>query len=345
MATPSERAQVVWWYAESKSVIQVQRNFRRVYRKEPPTFKTIKEWCRKFLATGSVSKAHGGGNQRIQEEDIENVRRSFVRSPRKSIRQAARELGMTRSTVHKVLRRRLQFHAYKLQILQEIKPDDRPKRESFGIDMLNRIDDDEHFLSHVLFSDEATFNLSGKVNRHNVRIWGSQNPHVIQEHVRGSPKIHVWCGLLHNDIIGPFFFIENTVTGNSYLDMLVNFAVPQVEHLQPTIIFQQDGAPPHWSRNVRDYLNETFPNRWIGRDGPIPWPPRSPDITPLDFFFWGYVKDQVYSTRVDSIEHLKERIRNAIRSVTVDMLHSTWREIEFRLDILRATRGAHVEVQ
>lgn len=68
MATPSERAQVVWWYAESKSVIQVQRNFRRVYRKEPPTFKTIKEWCRKFLATGSVSKAHGGGNQRIQEE-------------------------------------------------------------------------------------------------------------------------------------------------------------------------------------------------------------------------------------------------------------------------------------
>ena len=146
-------------------------------------------------------------------------------------------------------------------------------------------------------------------------------------------------------IIGPFFFIENTVTGNSYLDMLVNFAVPQVEHLQPTIIFQQDGAPPHWSRNVRDYLNETFPNRWIGRDGPIPWPPRSPDITPLDFFFWGYVKDQVYSTRVDSIEHLKERIRNAIRSVTVDMLHSTWREIEFRLDILRATRGAHVEVQ
>ncbi|PSN40069.1 hypothetical protein C0J52_25467, partial [Blattella germanica] len=160
-----------------------------------PTFKTIKEWCRKFLATGSVSKAHGGGDQRIQEEDIENVRRSFVRSPRKSIRQTARELGMTWSTVHKVLRRRLQFHAYKLQILQEIKPDDRPKRESFG-----------------------------KVNRHNVRIWGSQNPHVIQEHGRGSPKIHVWCGLLHN----------NTVTGNYYLDMLVNFAVPQVEHLQPT---------------------------------------------------------------------------------------------------------------
>ncbi|KAG8296099.1 hypothetical protein J6590_065086 [Homalodisca vitripennis] len=43
-------------------------------------------------------------------------------------------------------------------------------------------------------------------------------------------------------------------------------------------------CPPHWGKIVRDYLNDTFPGRWIGRDGPIPWPPRSPDITPLDFF-------------------------------------------------------------
>jgi hypothetical protein len=43
-------------------------------------------------------------------------------------------------------------------------------------------------------------------------------------------------------------------------------------------------------------LDATFPNRSVGRDGPTPWPPRSPDITPLDFFLWGYVKDKVYST-------------------------------------------------
>ena len=89
---------------------------------------------------------------------------------------------------------------------------------------------------------------------------------------------------MHNQIIGPFIFAEFTITANIYLDMLKHYVVPQLEEFQPRAVFQQDGAPPHWGLIVRDFLNETFPNRWIGRNGPTPWTPRSPDITPLDFF-------------------------------------------------------------
>ena len=65
------------------------------------------------------------------------------------------------------------------------------------------------------------------------------------------------------------------------------YVAPQLEEFQPRIIFQQDGEPPHWSSHVRRFLDATFPNKWIGRDGPTLWPPRSPDITPtLDFFLW-----------------------------------------------------------
>ena len=90
--------------------------------------------------------------------------------------------------------------------------------------------------------------------------------------------------------------------------------------------------------------DDHFPERWIGRGGPIHWPPRSPDITPLDFFLWGFVKDNVYMRRVSNIDDLKARITTAIASVDADMLAATWREIDYRLDILRATKGAHVEV-
>jgi hypothetical protein len=62
------------------------------------------------------------------------------------------------------------------------------------------------------------------------------------------------------------------------------YALPQIEHLQPRIILHQDGAPPQWGVQVRACLDRTFPGRWIGRDGRMPWPPRSPDITRLDFF-------------------------------------------------------------
>jgi len=88
--------------------------------------------------------------------------------------------------------------------------------------------------------------------------------------------------------------------------------------------FQQDGAPPHWGSHVRRFLDATFPNRWIGRDGPTPWPPRSPDITPFDFFLWRYVKDKVFWTPVADITSLKARITDGIATVTEDMLENTW---------------------
>ena len=145
-------------------------------------------------------------------------------------------------------------------------------------------------------------------------------------------------------VIGPFFFAEGTVMGITYLDMLEQFVFPQIRHRHPNILFQQDGAPPHWLREVRERLDEEFPGRWIGRGAPISWPPRSPDITPLDFFLWGYVKDRVYATQVAKINQLRERIENVIATVTPEMLQRTWIELDHRLDILRVTGGAHVEV-
>jgi hypothetical protein len=103
--------------------------------------------------------------------------------------------------------------------------------------MLDRIDRELNFLTNIMFSDET---ISGAVNRHKVRTWGSQQPHSVMEHVRGSPRANVWCGVMRHMIIGPLFFAEKTVTGSSYLDMLQLYAFPQ-----------QDRAPLHWPLDVQ----------------------------------------------------------------------------------------------
>ena len=182
------------------------------------------------------------------------------------------------------------------------------------------------FLKGVCFSDQSTFHVSGLLNRHNLRIWGSENPHDTCELERDSPKLNVLllCGIMHYKIIGPFFFAEKSITAQTYLDVLAEYMSPQLEQYQSQVIFQQDGAPPYWGLEVRQFLNETFSYRWIGRDGPILWPPRSPDITPLDFFLWGYVKDIVYRTKVRDVNDLQHRIIEAIDTVTVDILARTW---------------------
>jgi hypothetical protein len=95
---------------------------------------------------------------------------------------------------------------------------------------------------------------------------------------------------------------------NTFLDKLQLYAVPQIGHLQPHTILQQDVAPPHWGLPVLVYLDEKFLGRRIGKRSPIPWHPRSAKITPLDFFMWGYVKSTVYQSPVTGIDELNKRI-------------------------------------
>ena len=79
--------------------------------------------------------------------------------------------------------------------------------------------------------------------------------------------------------------------------------------------FQHDGAPLHYTRHVRDYLNESFPNGSLGRGGPVAWPPRSPDLMPLDFYLWGHMKALVYETKVYSRAALRDRILAAAEHI------------------------------
>ena len=125
--------------------------------------------------------------------------------------------------------------------------------------------------------------------------------------------------------------------------MLIKFAVTLIKDRQPHIIVQLDGAPPHWGLDVRAVLNAEFPGRWIGRGGPTPWPPRSPDLTPLDFFL-GFIKSQVFETPVDNLPQLRRRIEDAAGTITNTMLTKTWGEIRSRLKCLRDNGGRHVEV-
>ena len=131
---------------------------------------------------------------------------------------------MQYSSVQKTLRRTLKFYPYIIKLVHEMKPEDGPARVQFATTMLQNSAQDNGYLQRLCFSDEATFYVSGVVNRHNVRIWSKENPREYREEPRNSPKANVWCGLLHNQVIGPFFFSEATVNQASYLTMLEDFA-------------------------------------------------------------------------------------------------------------------------
>ncbi|PNF14823.1 hypothetical protein B7P43_G06338 [Cryptotermes secundus] len=195
----------------------------------------------------------------------------------------------------------------------------------------------------------ATFHLSGKVNRHNVRLWGTENPRAIVALERDPPKLIVFCALSQTKLYGPFFFCEKTVTGTSYLDMLQLWLFPQLPVDSGDFVLQQDGAPPHWNINVRRYLNNDLRHRWIAhvREDDVAlftWPPRSPDLTPCDFFLLGYIKDRVCVPPLPrTLVELRERIDAAVMTIDRMMLQNVWNELDYRLDVCRVTQGIHIE--
>ena len=79
-------------------------------------------------------------------------------------------------------------------------------------------------------------------------------------------------------------------------------------------------------------------------NGMLKRPPRSPDLNPCDFFLWRYVKTLVYIPPLPAnVNELKQRITIALETVTQDMLHRVWEELDYRLDVSRVTGGAHIE--
>lgn len=129
--------------------------------------------------------------------------------------------------------------------------------------------------------------------------------------------------------------------------MLRTQIVPAIQLLSndqmEEVYFQQDGAPPHYSRSVRQYLDEVFPDRWIGRRGAIEWPTRSPDLTPLDFFLWGYLKSKVYTTKPQSIDKLRARITHEIEIIPPEKYRSATQAFYTRLAHCQTVEGRHFE--
>ena len=188
-----EKAFCVLEFDKNNSRTCVQRKFWTEFSKQPPDRRTILKWHAKFKEEGCLCS-----RKRIapspSTETIKRVRNIFQRRPRKSIRRASPELQMSSTTVWRVVRKHLHMITYKLHLLQHLKETDKPAREDF-CNQMQAILEEDGFDERLVFSDEAIFHLTEKVNKHNARIWGTEHPHLTLKHVRDSPKVTVFCAI------------------------------------------------------------------------------------------------------------------------------------------------------
>jgi hypothetical protein len=123
--------------------------------------------------------------------------------------------------------------------------DDPDRRSEFCKWFQRKVDEDAQFVDIIVWSDEATFKLSGTVNQHNCTYCSSENLNIHVDKALNLPGLTVWCGVLSSGIVGLYFF-EGTVTGAEYLTMLEESIVPAIRQLCGDDKFNTKKTLPHY---------------------------------------------------------------------------------------------------
>ena len=152
--------------------------------------------------------------------------------------------------------------------------------------------------------------------------------------------------------MGLIFFKRN-VNGQAYLQMINHDAVPELElHFlrQQNGVFRhlwwaQDGAPTHRLIAVRNRLHELFGDRVVALNHAVEWPIRSPDMTPCDFFLWGYLKNKVYTSPPRNFQDLRAHIQHEVEVLRDDpaMVRRAVADMRRRCRLCIEREAGHVE--
>ncbi|EZA62313.1 hypothetical protein X777_04052, partial [Ooceraea biroi] len=246
------------------------------------TFQRLRE-------TGSfalIPRTDGALASLQNEERSAAILQQFDNDPSSSVRRSAAELNTSSTTIWRTVRADGRY-PYHFQRVQHLLPQDVCQRRLFSDWYLTQVNHNPEFSRKILWTDEAIFTRRGILNQRNSHLWLHENPHAIHEqHFQHEFRCNVWLGIIDDILIG-LYFLPPRLNADTLLQFLNNDFYTLFEdvplNMRRNSWFQLDGCPAHYGRSLRQWLNIHYPNRWIGRTGPVAWPTRSPDFTPLDF--------------------------------------------------------------
>ena len=319
---------------------EVRKRFEEAFPNEDPPYRnSVRSLIAKFRETGSVHDADRSGRPSVlNAEKMDAISEAMTNSPSKSLLRLSQEADISLGSAHNAVRKNLNLYPYKVTCYHELKDTDYEKRvycRWFG-----HVLDDNGVLNRTFFSDEAWFHLSGYVNSQNSRHWSTVNPHQFIESSLHSDKVGVWCAMSRRRIIGPIFF-HHTINAERYWDeVILPFMNELSRQERQHGYFQQDGAPPHTASVNLSRLKEAFPSRLISTGI---WPPRSPDLSPLDFYLWGTVKEKVFKRKPRNLEEIQQHISEIIQVITQEELASVFNNMKKRIELCIRENGGHFQ--
>lgn len=321
------------------------------------TRRGLEKLLKKVRETGTTDRKKGSGRPRSARTEqnvssVEDLVLSQEGQPQthRSIRQISREIGIHRSSVHRIIHGDLGLKCLKKRRAQELTQRNRDVRLLRAKQLLKLYPDDK--ISFIWFTDEKVFTVATPKNPQNDRLYvpaASKKKQVSAERLLRtrttfSQSVMVSVGvskLGYTDLI----FVDPGVkiNGAYYRDVLLSQQLlPMIRDVSGEFfIFQQDSAPAHRARDTVRYLEQDTPE-FIPPDL---WPPNSPDLNPVDYKIWSVVQQRVYQSRVHNINELKQRLLDVWHGMEQGIIDSAIDEWRRRLRACVRAKGGHFEQQ
>lgn len=275
--TKKESTFIIFKYGECKSISKVRRAFRMAFfptnPRKVPKLTAFHRVVDRFKTDASVRPKISPGSPPMSDDDIRRVKSFFTRNKKAHIRQAVQDLNLSFGTVWTILRKKLQWKAFRphlAQILSAANKESRLAACSFWISF------EEEWFERVLWSDEKWFMLQNSPNKKNDVFWSPVNPHEVVECKKAhGKKVMAWVGIVDGKCL-PVVWFEGSVNSQVYLEKVLQGTVwPAVRFLatRKSYWMQQDGASCHVTAECLDFIHSKFDDRVISRNTEHIWPP------------------------------------------------------------------------
>ena len=343
------------YHNNGRNVTTTLRKFGTAHRdRKKPSHGMVKALIEKFERVGHVhDESRSGRRSTSRAPDLIDKARIIVeKTPGTTVRELGRELEVSKTSAHSILREDLGKFPYKLKTGQELKQRHLEERLQLASEICELIDRKILDPMKIISTDESHFHLSGYINRQNNRLWASEKPTEVNQRPLHPKYTTVWAALSLDGIEHFQFVRDQKVTGAVYRQILDEFIRKMIENGKTTTHWlQQDGARAHTTRENLEIIKEAFGHKVISRRFPeifegeeVGWPANSPDLSPMDFFVWGRTKELVYKTKPKNLDELEDRIGEVLRSIPADSSRRTFESFEERMRMVVCLQGAHIEI-
>ena len=343
--TTEQMTWIVLQYGKLGSIAKIRRSFRVFFktgRHDSPSDTQIRRVIGRFKKQGTVGVGKSTGRPRKSNEKIPVIDNAVKEIPSSSISSLASTTDTSKTTTWRILRKDLGMFPYKPKLVQALTPAHKESRDVFCTWLLSH---NEDFPQKIIWTDEKLWHLNIHPNRQNVRYWSVNDPEIeVECKQMGGPKIMCWAGLIDGKIMLHWFNVNENVNQTVYLDMLQKILWPKVRNVssRKAYWFQQDGATAHTALTVREWLESKFDHRIISRFAPVPWPARSPDLSPLDYWLWSFLSETLHKnhSHLTSIEELKSAVENIVSSISSETVRKAVQNVRRRAVICHQQEGA-----